>query len=574
MKQTSSSQQFLSLAYPVILIVFLGLVVMAWSLDNARSRQMEIVAELSEHTMAVTLLEKQKNLDLVLADYANWDESLAFAKQPDEAWAKREIGANILEPFDLSASLILDQNGTILWWKSREEALDRQALEEALWRDHVMPRLMEDWQKVPAPAKSAYLALNGSLYSLHGGLITSDEGDYLPTNQDRAALVLLKRIDDHFLRELREHKQATDLQLSVRYSLGDAGLVKTEPLSKPEMFSLDGVLRASLPLADMTGQPVADLSWYPAFSVDSIFEAIGPGIVLVMVLMLGCFVWYVSRVRQGVALLDHEIQARKDAEEALEGHRRQLEQLVEERTQALFEALAKVQAASNEKTRFSSQMSHEMRTPLNAISGFAQLLQEDVTDPDQRDSLAEIVKASRRLTDIVDQALKLVCLEEEAASLPHGECEPLVILSGMLARYGAQCQQKGIGLKDSGLDQQALCPITADTMREVFRVLLDNALQYTDSGKEIRLEAEVVAKEVRIRCCDEGYGIPPEKVSLLFQPFSRLHFDLLPNIEGVGLGLFMARKKLRAYGADISYEAVATGGSCFELRLPLYRNQD
>lgn len=569
-QRAPSSQHFLSLAYPVVLIVFLGLIILAWSLLDARNRQMEVVSELSEQAMRVTLEEKQKSLNLVLSDYAHWDETLSFAQHLDPDWAKGEIGENITTPFELAASLLLDQNGNIIWWQTDQVFTDKngvkEALEKALWQDQIAPRLMNSWPDVPAKPRSAFFRLNDELYSLHGVLVTSDAQGYKPAAHDRVALILLKRIDKQVLDGLSRHKQATDIQLTLIGSRSDTPVGSEVSVRN----QYPGVKRAEIALMNLQGIPLAELSWYPAFSVDHVFDAIGPNILVLLLVMGLCFIWYVNRVRAGGQLLDHEIQARKEAETELEAHRNHLEELVEVRTEALYEALAKVRAASEEKTRFSSQMSHEMRTPLNAIVGFAQLLQEEVTDPEQKESLAEITKASGRLTDIVDQALRLTTMEDDLNQGLQGKCDPFFVLAGVYQRYKAHAAQKSVQILDYGLDQEALSPIPAEIVREVFKVLLENALQYSRPGGLIELKAMFSDDEesLLIKVIDDGIGIPKEKERLLFQPFSRLHFDLLPNIEGVGLGLFMARKKIRACGGDIFYQPGEQSGSCFTVRLP------
>ena len=571
-QHASSSQRFLSLAYPVALIVLLGALMFAWSLSDARTRQMEIVAELSEQTMQMTLEEKQNNLNLVLSDYAHWDETLHFSEQLDNEWAKREVGENLIKPFELAVSLLLDQSGKIIWWQTYSQLpqsrVVQASLEEALWRDQVMPRLMNSWREVPASPRSSFFRFNDDLYSLHGALVTSDKEGYRPNANDRVALILLKRIDQAVLNELSRHKQATGLHLVLWGS--DSASSTESGLPIYERSQRSDVKQAGIPLMNIQGIPLAELTWFPLFSVDQVYDAISPNM-LVMLLVIGlCFIWYVSRVRKGWQLLDQEIQARKEAEAQLEAHRNQLEDQVEARTHELYEALAQVQSASEEKTRFSRQMSHEMRTPLNAISGFTQLLQEEIADPEQLDLLQEILKASGRLTEIVDQTLQLTTIDDSLAQGRQGQCDPLFTLRTMGERYHIQAAQKSIQLLSSGLDREVISPIPTDIVQEVFRVLFDNALQYTQPGGAVELKAMFSddGQHVLIQVIDDGIGIPPEKEKQLFQPFSRLHFDLLPNIEGVGLGLFMARKKIRAFGGDITYQSQEKGGSGFTIKMP------
>lgn len=560
--ESSSSRYFLSLAYPVIVIALLGMLIIGWNLMDSRDRQLTIVKELSEQAMMATLQEKQRNLNLVLNDYAYWDQTLNFITHRDADWARREIGQNLTEPFELAASILIDQNGKILWWQGAflQSGLQKEVLEKALRRDHVMPRLMNSWQEVPAKARSAFFRLDKQVFSLHGVLVTSDEEGYQPAPSGRAALLLLKEIDQPVLTGLQRYKQSKDIRLEL-LSSGEGAVSAVREMKETP--------RSAVPLVNFQGVPVAQLTWMPVFEVMDVYGAIGPKVLIFLLVTGLCFFWYVHRVRAAAARLDDEILARKKAQTELARHKEQLELLVDERTQALYEALEKVQQASEEKTRFSSQMNHEMRTPLNAISGFSQLLQEELTSPEHQDYVAEILKASNRLTRIVDQALRLTALEDDTAQTSQGECDPFVILNGMTGRYREQAERRALQLLDWGLDRDVICAVPSDTVRDVFNTLLDNAMLYSNPDGLIEIKATCDNERIQIRVIDDGIGIPAEKETQLFQPFSRLHFDLLPNIEGVGLGLFMARKKLRACGADLDYKPGLNGGSCFTVTLPV-----
>lgn len=562
-RRPDSSARFLSLTYPVLAIILLGGLVLAWTLHDARERQKDIIIGLSQHTMAATVRERQASLNLVLADYAYWNETLDFVQTLDDSWAQQEIGENLVTPFGLAASVLMSQSGKILWWHADEELTQDESLkhklEKSLWDEKVMSRLMNGWQDVPAKPRSAFFLFNDQLYFLHGALITSDEEGYRGGVDDRSALLLLKRFDQGYLDTLVRHKQVTDIQLK----LGSA----QEPVNGEET-SVTGAFRAQIPLMGLHGTQLAELSWSPAFSVDSVFDALSPSILGLMSVILGCFIWYVSRIRAGVAILDREILSRKQAEKELLAQQVHLESLVAARTHELYEALESVRKSSQEKSKFSARMSHELRTPLNAISGFSQLLQSELSDPELSAYISEVLTASQRMTDIVDQAIQFASLSD-TLSQQNRICSPLTLLTGLTERYRVLASRRSLEVIWVLPDESVQCALPGEVFRESVMALLDNAIQYSDDGARIHVFSEVKDGVLRMSVSDQGVGIPEDKVSGLFQPFSRLHFELYPNIEGLGLSLFIASKKLSMYGADIEYQPNSGTGCCFTLSLPV-----
>lgn len=558
--RTDTSQRFLNMAYPVVVIMVISVGLLAWSLYHSRVKQTEIVAQLSERTMASSMEEAAHSLELIARDYAYWDETVQFYRSPDHDWAKKQIGLYLNETFDLSASLMLDQNNKLVWQYQHDLNLSREQVERALAKSGLMEQLLTHWAAVPPQAISGYLMLGRELYSLHAALLTSDNESYQVKPDNRIALILLRPIDQAYLDHLSEQKQIDGLRLELISSMSE---------HRHREHIAQTVIEGHLPLYDLNGNMVALMSWYPAYHLADVYREMRPWLLAFIFISGGCFLWYVFRVRQVARVLDDEIIRRRQVEKELAEHQQHLEQVVEERTHALYEALQKAQSANEAKSRFTSSMSHEMRTPLNAIIGFAQILELDIEDEEQLESLQEILQASTHLLGMVDQILNLTDLDPIEAGNTEAQCNPSLVLPSVLAAFEQAYKQKGLQLSVDIAGQIKPVAVLDSLLENALSALLDNALNYTLEG---RVDVSTVADDQHlvIEICDTGLGIKPTQREKLFQPFTRLHFDRLPNVEGVGLSLFMIQKQLEQYGGSIQYRSrEPQEGSCFSLKLPL-----
>jgi signal transduction histidine kinase len=590
--RTETSQYFIKMAYPVVLIMVVCVMLLVWSLYQNRVQQTEMVSQLSEKTMEATLAESNKNLNLLTLDYAFWDETLVFSRTLDPEWAKKQVGLYLSETFNLSGSLLLDQKGQVIWRYLHDINLPKQALEKAFSENGLIERLVLNWDSVPPKIVSGYLQINDKLFSLHAGLLTSDESNDPLEPENRIALVLLKVIDQTYLDNISSQKLVDDLYLEQITSLSEH-----EHREQKE----DGAVEAHLPLYDLRGQVIGQLSWYPDHRLGGVYKGMKPWLLAFIVISGSCFLWYVYRVHFAASLLDKEIRRREQVEKELEEHKRDLQKQVDERTEALYDALVQANAASDEKSRFTEQMSHEMRTPLNSIIGFSQLLQADALGSEQEESIDEILNAGHRLLGIVNQVLNLADFDQNHDVQQSKTCKLHEIMGSLLPFYEQVFNGKGLEfnvddctgadcLDEDSLDERCLNTQASDAERysnkhhtegytlalpasafsNAIKTLLDNAGHYSVPPGRVQLVVSCQDNLLEFQVMDTGIGLTEQQQAQLFQPFSRLHFEQLPNIEGIGLGLFMARKQLEQYNAKIEY--VNNGqeiGSCFRLLIPL-----
>ena len=241
------------------------------------------------------------------------------------------------------------------------------------------------------------------------------------------------------------------------------------------------------------------------------------------------------------------------------------------------EALA---AAVEGREKLMRGVSHDLKNPLNAIDGYAQLLEEGVkgpVTPDQKEALRRIRRAVKTQLSLIMDLLELS--RAEAGSLPiHRVSTDLcaVVAEGVEEQRPA-AETAGHSLTFFALETRPVVETDPERVKQVLGNLLSNAVKYTPPRGRIGVSVEAVdgsgrlsgVPAVAIRVSDTGYGIPAEKIDAIFEEFTRL----APGVaEGTGLGLAIARRISRLMGGDITVVSEVGTGSVFSLWLPYGKN--
>jgi PAS domain S-box-containing protein len=249
-----------------------------------------------------------------------------------------------------------------------------------------------------------------------------------------------------------------------------------------------------------------------------------------------------------------------------------LEQALQVERQKVDLALKVAQEATQAKSDFLSHMSHELRSPLNAILGFAQLMASADTPaptPSQKGRIDHILMAGWYLLGLITEILDLSMIESGNLSLaPQAIC-----LADVLADCAAMIQptaeQSRIHLRMAELDLR--CFVQADRVRltQLFMNLLSNAVKYNRPGGTVNVSfATVGAGRLRIEVRDTGAGLSADKLAQLFQPFNRLGQEH-GVIDGTGIGLVVSKRLVELMGGRIGAESLVGVGSMFWIELVL-----
>jgi len=243
---------------------------------------------------------------------------------------------------------------------------------------------------------------------------------------------------------------------------------------------------------------------------------------------------------------------------------------VKELTGAFNEMNNRVQASQKSQREFVANVSHELKTPLTSIQGFAQaILDRTAGDEAKRQQAARIIyDEAGRMHRMVLDLLDLARLDAGTLDLQRAQVDLLALINDTVEKFTTQARQAGVTLR---VDTEALPPITGDGDRlaQVFTNLVDNALKFTPPGGQISLRASPSDDFVAISISDSGAGIPTEAIPHIFERF----YQADPSRKGgerhgSGLGLAIAREIVQAYGGEISVESEPGRGSTFRVRLP------
>jgi signal transduction histidine kinase len=230
-------------------------------------------------------------------------------------------------------------------------------------------------------------------------------------------------------------------------------------------------------------------------------------------------------------------------------------------------ARAEAVAANRAKSEFISRMSHEFRTPLNAILGFAQLLELDDLSADQRESVDHVLRAGRHLVDLVNEVLDISRIEAGRLDLSIEPVEVGPLVSEVLGLLGPVAAQRQVVLRPPEHAGRAWVMADRQRLLQVLLNFLSNAVKYNRAEGWVAVSVHTVDATLRIEVADSGIGIRAEAMARLFQPFERLGATAT-NVEGTGLGLALARRLAQAMGGTVDAASGPGEGSRFWIKLP------
>ncbi|MGD0113405.1 MAG: PAS domain S-box protein, partial [Armatimonadota bacterium] len=248
---------------------------------------------------------------------------------------------------------------------------------------------------------------------------------------------------------------------------------------------------------------------------------------------------------------------------------KRFEQTLKENNVELESAKSVAEEANLAKSDFLSRMSHELRSPLNAILGFAQLMESNSPppSPSQQESIGQILQAGWHLLKLINEILDLAKIESGKLTLSPEPLSMAEVMSECQAMIQSQAQQRGIGMTFPSFDIPYFVHADRTRVKQVLINLLSNAIKYNKVGGTVVVDCFASAPErIHISVKDTGEGLPPEKLAQLFQPFNRLGQETSGE-EGTGIGLVVAKQLVELMGGAIGAESTVRAGSVFWIEL-------
>ena len=238
--------------------------------------------------------------------------------------------------------------------------------------------------------------------------------------------------------------------------------------------------------------------------------------------------------------------------------------------ETLTKAKGAAEKANLAKSEFLSSMSHELRSPLNAILGFAQLMDSDATPatPSQKGSIDEILRAGWYLLELINEILDLAQIESGRLSLSKEPTSVADVLRECQAMIEPQAQTRGITMTFPQFHTPCYVQADRTRLKQVVINLLSNATKYNKAGGTVVVDCDgSTADRIRLNVRDTGAGLTPEQLAQLFEPFNRLGQERGAE-QGTGIGLVMSKRLVELMGGVLGVESSVGVGSVFWWELP------
>lgn len=266
-----------------------------------------------------------------------------------------------------------------------------------------------------------------------------------------------------------------------------------------------------------------------------------------------------------------------DVSRVVFGYRRVDEEIRFEMEQKkLYEdALNHARLANIAKDTFLSNMSHDMRTPLNAITGFTKLARNHAKDTDKiQEYLDKINISSQQLLYLVNDILEISRMESALVQLEEVECNLLELMQDIQETLLDQVGGKDISTDLSGIIHHNIY-CDSNKLKQILLRLIGNAIKFTEDGGRIRItgvetwDSSTDYAVYRFSVEDNGIGMEADYLEHIFEPFERIRNTTLSGIHGIGLGLTIAQKYVEMMGGHIDVRSIPGNGSCFTVTLSL-----
>jgi PAS domain S-box-containing protein len=278
-----------------------------------------------------------------------------------------------------------------------------------------------------------------------------------------------------------------------------------------------------------------------------------------------------SRNVVGVALIARDVTVEKAAEREIRQVNAKLESEVAKRTEELAEAHKKALHASGMKSSFISHVSHEMRTPLNGLSGSLNLIKREPLSDSQRKYLEMAETSSFTLATLINDILDLSKIEAGKLDFDENPFDPLATLEFVAQSFAMAARERNIDLiLDTTELQHDRLVGDANRLKQVLNNLISNAIKFTSKGyvaisAASRVEDDQVRLDIRVE--DSGIGIADENKYKLFEAFSQEDKTVAANFGGTGLGLLICKQLCVRMNGKIDFESEKGVGSAFFFHL-------
>lgn len=233
----------------------------------------------------------------------------------------------------------------------------------------------------------------------------------------------------------------------------------------------------------------------------------------------------------------------------------------------LIQAKENAEEMNRLKTYFLANISHELRTPMNGILGYAEMLMMDLKEPKLREMASMIYKSSRRLHDTLDSLIDLSKLESQVQKLELEKLELVTVLEDIKATFEDSAKEKGLTLKSEHKHPKIYFNTDSRIFTKIISNILSNSIKYTSKG-EIKLLSDFREGKIIVQIVDTGIGISQDNLSRIFEPFRQESEGFNRKYEGTGIGLTLTKKFVELLKGTLEIESQVGKGTTVTIAIP------
>lgn len=260
------------------------------------------------------------------------------------------------------------------------------------------------------------------------------------------------------------------------------------------------------------------------------------------------------------------------SQEEIRQYQELLEERIRQRTQELEKAMHGALAASQAKSEFLANISHELRTPMNGLLGMLDLVLDSPVGGEQREQVEIAQRCAYSLLDLLNDILDLSKIEAGRMILEKVPFDLRSVAEDCVRAQAAKAQQKGIALKFEYSGDMTNATGDPLRLRQIVANLLSNAIKFTEKGCVSVRQAVSAGADGKLtmvlNVADTGAGIPAEKVPLIFEKFTQADSSISRKYGGTGLGLAITKRLVELQGGQIRVESRVGRGSTFTVEIP------
>jgi signal transduction histidine kinase len=232
---------------------------------------------------------------------------------------------------------------------------------------------------------------------------------------------------------------------------------------------------------------------------------------------------------------------------------------------------ARHQKLTRNQNEFVRIVSHDLRSPLTSIKGFASMMEADEQDERKRHYTEKILSGVAQMTSLVDNIQDAGRYDPETGfyEMERNPTDLLDMVGNIVRNHLVPAEKEALTIVVDASDDVPIVNVDANMIERSIINLVDNAIKYTPNGGVIKVGVKRKGEDLLITISDNGYGISPENMRQLFQRHFRIRRKEHNRVKGSGLGLFIVRSVARHHGGDAFVESTEGQGSTFGIRIPL-----